>query len=908
MSSIKKLRRNIIILIILFIPITSLSLQLVWSKDISQQGQELQNSIIQTIGDLPLPKGPQVITSDLLPESQQHINHPSDLEEEFRGIYSQVSPETVDQKGLKGKNVTIAVLDTGVNLNPWITSKQLVGNYTTVFNSTSTLDEDGHGTMVASIISKIAPEAHIISIRISNELGQIEPEAFRKGFELAHSLNVSIIHASVGTDNLNSLNSSFFSELDDQNVTTIFAAGNFGSSGLSLAVPAAYDEPIAVGMAYNRSIVPPTSSVGPRPSGLLGPDIVAPGVNISSYNHDGIPVRGSGTSFAAPFVTGAVALLRSNDAFPTAPPSLIKAALMEAAVALNDTPPILQGNGFLNISGAYERLKTLPVSPLFSFSPKTLSSSFPYFGHGINGITQKYRIGLYSSSSNVTLKSMNSSFISPVEVSIGLLPLSIVRGVNFLNLSLFIPNDVAMNLYEGPLIFSFANETMEWNINMTVMVRNHYQGGKILFYQGYDNDTFRSSGPAGTYSQLQLFLSEYYGMSVTGLIPPESFLSLGGTLVRTSERKLTSEDLEGFNALVLADIEWGISDEEIALIQDWVAEGHSLLVLSYPSWTDNEGSELFSNQTAINRLLEPYGIMIDDDPSLSGMQNPWFPRFKEAKLRPINPLTADDQVQEVEFSYNGTSLSLLPSSGAQVLATAPDLTNNSFEVPVGAYWQDNTSTGKVLVFGSELPFKDGSYSLSSAASNVVIAIRTFRWLIEDQRIPLELLLTSNPVVGSATTIQIKIEDPSFLVSQFNGTVVESNGSFSQIIFTRSINVYVGSWIPQAQGFAFLWLNLGSSGGIQSGGPFIVEVMDPASSNLLFLMIFGGIALLGLSFYLYSSRQTPQGSPLDRRLMVLQKQKKGTKKVSLETASICTKCRTPRYKDNSKYCWNCGKEL
>lgn len=889
-------------------PITNLSLQLIWSEDISQKGQKLQNSRIQITEEFFPPKSPRSLTSDLLPESLWHLNHPTDIEDEFRRIYSQIDPETADQEGLKGKNVTIAVLDTGVNLNPWITSEQLVGNYTTVFNSTSTSDERGHGTMVASIISKIAPEAHIISIRISNELGEIEPTWFRKGLELAQSLNVSIIHASVGTDDLDSLNSSFFSELDDLNVTTVFAAGNFGSSGLSLTAPAVYDEPIAVGMAYNRSIVPPVSSVGPRPSGLLGPDIVAPGVNISTYDHKGTPVRGSGTSFAAPFVTGAVALLRGIDAFPKAPPSLIKAALMETAMILNDTPPILQGNGFLNISGAYHRLKNLSLSPLFSFSPKTISSSFPYFGHGINGISQKYRISLYSSPRNITLKSINSSFINPIEVSIGLLPLSISRGVNFLNLSLFIPRDATMGLYKGPIIFSFANESMVWNINMTVMIRNHYQGGKILFYQGYDNDTFRSSGPAGTYSQLQLFLSEYYGMSVTGLIPPEISLYLGGSLVGTPERKLTSEDLEGFNILVLADIEWGISDDEIALIQDWVADGHSLFVLSYPSWTNNKGSEKFSNQTAINRLLEPYGIMIEDDPSLTETQNPLFPRFNEAKLTPTNPLTADDQVKEVVFSYNGTSLSLNQTRGAEILATAPDLTNNSFEVPVGAYWQDNTSIGKVIVFGSELPFRDGSYSLSSAASNIVIAIRTFRWLIEDQQIPIELILTSNPVVGAATTIQIQIEDPGFLVSQFNGTIVESNGSFSQIVFSKSINVYVGSWIPKAQGFAFLWLNLDSSDDIQTGGPFIIEVMDPASSNLLFFMIFGGIALLGLSFYLYSSRQTPQGSPLDRRLMILQKQKKGTKKVSLETASICTKCRTPRYKDNSKYCWKCGKEL
>ena len=63
-----------------------------------------------------------------------------------------------------------------------------------------------------------------------------------------------------------------------------------------------------------------------------------------------------------------------------------------------------------------------------------------------------------------------------------------------------------------------------------------------------------------------------------------------------------------------------MTTEDIGIIHKWVDEGHSLLVLSYPSLVYGQ-TEILSNQTAINALLEPYDISIDDDTLLWCIEN-----------------------------------------------------------------------------------------------------------------------------------------------------------------------------------------------------------------------------------------------------------------------------------------------
>jgi membrane-anchored mycosin MYCP len=266
----------------------------------------------------------------------------------------------------RGAGQTVAVVDTGVARHRLLPHLVPGGDY--VHTGDGTDDCDGHGTLVAGIIgaepdsdgstfSGIAPDATIVSIRQSSNRFRATDDPSGSGFgdvdTLARAVrtaadmgatvinvsSVACLPADGGLDD-RPLGAALAYAVDVKNVVVVAAAGNVGGPGQCPAQSPANDparpgQPdwdrvsVVVSPAWYDDYVLTVGSVDPNgaPSSfsLAGPwvDVAAPGEGIVSLDPDGeglvssLPTSGepisiSGTSYAAPVVSGIVALVRSR--------------------------------------------------------------------------------------------------------------------------------------------------------------------------------------------------------------------------------------------------------------------------------------------------------------------------------------------------------------------------------------------------------------------------------------------------------------------------------------------------------------------------------------------------------------------------------------------------------------------
>jgi len=231
--------------------------------------------------------------------------------------------------------VKIAVLDTGLDtdhpelkhcllpgfdfVNIISGANQFVGDFLGYDPDPS--DEVGHGTHVAGIIcgrglgmpSGVVPKCKIIPVRV---LGAMKKGESRVGAGLVGNINAGIKWAvDQGADVINmSLgivheggglpHEEVVEYAKDNGVTIVAATGNDGQN--SIYFPSGLPHVISVGATDESfSNVAPFSTYGDQV------DFVAPGTEIYSTYLEGKYAFSTGTSHAAPFVAGAVAMLKS---------------------------------------------------------------------------------------------------------------------------------------------------------------------------------------------------------------------------------------------------------------------------------------------------------------------------------------------------------------------------------------------------------------------------------------------------------------------------------------------------------------------------------------------------------------------------------------------------------------------
>ncbi|MDQ6673604.1 MAG: DUF5719 family protein, partial [Chloroflexota bacterium] len=272
-------------------------------------------------------------------------------------------------------DVIVAILDTGVDLtHPDLRSNLLLDQGYDFLNDTpSPQDDESHGTAVAGIIGAIgnnregvtgiAWHVKLLPIKALNSQGRGPDSAMVKAILFAADAGAKIINiSSTGTRYSGALETAV-QYAQEKGALVVAAAGNTGQTDNAINYPAAFDGVLAVGAIDDKDQL---ASFSQRQSYVA---LVAPGVDVPSTAWAGAG-RGpyasqSGTSIAAPHVSGAAAILWALR--PDLGAGDIAMALRSHAdkIASNNNNDSGYGSGILNVAHAVAslRLGVLPRTP-----------------------------------------------------------------------------------------------------------------------------------------------------------------------------------------------------------------------------------------------------------------------------------------------------------------------------------------------------------------------------------------------------------------------------------------------------------------------------------------------------------------------------------------------------------------
>jgi membrane-anchored mycosin MYCP len=280
----------------------------------------------------------------------------------------------------RGAGQRIAVIDTGVSRQPRLPDVVAGGDY--VATGDGTQDCDAHGTLVAAIIAAapdsadglggVAPEATLISIRQSSarfasanepsRAGVGDVDTMAKAIRTAADLGASVINVSsvacvpvASPPDDRALGAALAYAVDVKNAVIVAAAGNTGGAAQCppqrpdatwqtvtvVASPAWYDDYVLTVGSVNDEGAPSAFT-------LAGPwvDVAATGEAVTPLGSE--PV--SGTSYAAPVVSGVAALIRARF------PAMSARQVMQRIESTAHHPPAgwdpLVGNGTIDALAA----------------------------------------------------------------------------------------------------------------------------------------------------------------------------------------------------------------------------------------------------------------------------------------------------------------------------------------------------------------------------------------------------------------------------------------------------------------------------------------------------------------------------------------------------------------------------
>ncbi|MCU6797130.1 S8 family serine peptidase [Paenibacillus sp. WQ 127069] len=330
----------------------------------------------------------------------------------------------------KRKNIIIAIVDSGVDLNHPDLKDSLERGANFVNPSLPTAnanDDNGHGTHVAGIaaaitnngigIAGVAGGVRILPIKVTNAKGTGNSRSIGLGIIEAADRGASVINLSLGGDSIDPYLQDAIQYAQKKGAVVVAASGNESNHATGVhapvAYPAAYPGVISVGAIDE----PETDDITNNNTGAYryayftntGPElkVVASGVNIYSTVPGGANDMKSGTSMATPYVTGLAAMLKAAN--PKLNADQIQTIIINTATDLGvPGRDDIYGNGLIDGVRAFTTPR-LELKYLQPSQPTVATNTYTYMPVTINATDYNGNVNasIHSASAGSVLLKVN---------------------------------------------------------------------------------------------------------------------------------------------------------------------------------------------------------------------------------------------------------------------------------------------------------------------------------------------------------------------------------------------------------------------------------------------------------------------------------------------------------------------